>query len=233
MQIHPCLLSVTVALTLAACAPPAADFTESEWPKQLTLDDATTQLDIRFLPGSSRLAAADAARLRVLAANGSIAPADRVLVAAAGSPDLAAARVGAISSELLRYGVVATPLPRGAVAPNRATVEVVRYLVTLPPCPNWSKEPSYDFDNSTHSNFGCANVGNLGRMVASPSDLAAGRPLEPAAGMPAAAAVNRYLSDKVIPPGGAGGIAGGGAGGGSAGGGGGAGGSPGGGAASQ
>jgi type IV pilus biogenesis protein CpaD/CtpE len=139
MQIHPCLLSVTVALTLAACAPPAADFTESEWPKQLTLDDATTQLDIRFLPGSSRLAAADAARLRVLAANGSIAPADRVLVAAAGSPDLAAARVGAISSELLRYGVVATPLPRGAVAPNRATVEVVRYLVTLPPCPNWSR----------------------------------------------------------------------------------------------
>ena len=109
----------------------------------------------------------------------------------------------------------------------------MRYVVTLPPCPNWSKEPSYDFDNSTHSNFGCANVGNLGRMVASPSDLAAGRPLEPAAGMPAAAAVNRYLSDKVIPPGGAGGIAGGGAGGGSAGGGGGAGGSPGGGAASQ
>jgi type IV pilus biogenesis protein CpaD/CtpE len=98
MQIHPCLLSVTVALTLAACAPPAADFTESEWPKQLTLDDATTQLDIRFLPGSSRLAAADAARLRVLAANGSIAPADRVLVAAAGSPDLAAARVGAIAN---------------------------------------------------------------------------------------------------------------------------------------
>ncbi len=212
MQIHPCLLSVAVALTLAACAPPAADFTESEWPKQLTLDDATTQFDIRFPPGSSRLAAADAARLRVLAANGSIAPADRVLVAAAGGPDLAAARVAAISSELLRYGVVATPLPRGAVAPNRATVEVVRYLVTLPPCPNWSKEPSYDFDNSTHSNFGCANVSNLGRMVASPSDLAAGRPLGPAAGMPAAAAVNRYLSDKVISPAGAGGAAGGGGG---------------------
>ena len=214
MQIHPCLLGVAVTLALAACAPPAADFTESEWPKQLTLDDATTQFDIRFAPGSSRLAAADAARLRALAANGSIAPADRVLVAAAGGPDLAAARVAAISSELLRYGVVARSLSRAAVAPNRATVEVVRYLVTLPPCPNWSKEPSYDFDNSTHSNFGCANVSDLGRMVASPSDLAAGSPLGPAEGMPAAAAVNRYLSDKAISPGSAGGIAGGGGGGG-------------------
>jgi pilus assembly protein CpaD len=220
-------------LALAGCAPPAADFTESEWPKQLTLDDATTQFDIRFPPGSSRLAAADAARLRVLAANGSIAPADRVLVAAAGGPDLAAARVAAISSELLRYGVVARSLSRAAVAPNRATVEVVRYLVTLPPCPNWSKEPSYDFDNSTHSNFGCANVSNLGRMVASPSDLAAGRPLGPAEGMPAAAAVNRYLNDKVISPSGAGGGGGGSAiGGGGTSGGGGGGGSGGGGASS-
>jgi hypothetical protein len=25
-------------------------------------------------------------------------------------------------------------------------------MVTLPPCPNWSKEPSYDFDNSVASN---------------------------------------------------------------------------------
>ena len=224
MQTHPCFLAVAVALTLVACAPPAADFTESEWPKKLTLDDATTQLDVRFLSGSSRLLAVDATRLRALAANGSIAPADRVLVAAAGGPGLAAARVAAISDELLRYGVVVSPLPRAVLAPNRATVEVVRYLVTLPPCPNWSKEPSYDFDNAVHSNFGCATVSNLGRMVASPSDLAFGRPLGPAEGMPAAAAVSRYLNDRVIPPGGAGGIAGGG---------GGAGGSPGGGAASQ
>jgi pilus assembly protein CpaD len=209
-------------LAAAACNP-VAEYTETEAPKRLVLDAATVQVDLRFPPGSSGLAAREAARLHGLAAT-QLAPSDRVLVAAGGSPALAAARVGAISAELLRYGVVASPMQIAGVAPDRAVVEVVRHLVTLPPCPNWSKSPlgAGDFTNTLGSNYGCATASNLGRMVASPTDLASGRPLGPAAAMPAAAAVTRYLTDKVTPPGpgaaAAGGAGAGGAGGSTAGG---------------
>jgi hypothetical protein len=37
-------------------------------------------------------------------------------------------------------------------------------------------------------------------MIANPADMASGRPLGLAAGQPAAAAVNRYNTDKVVLP---------------------------------
>ena len=60
-------------------------------------------------------------------------------------------------------------------------------------------DPGSDFTNQTSSNFGCSDAVNLGLMVASPADLTEGRPLGPADGKPAAAAVARYLDDKVTP----------------------------------
>src|SRR5205823_787259 len=84
--------------------------------------------------------------------------------------------------------------------PNQGIVESVRYLVTLPPCPNWTGPGSHDFTNQIDSNFGCSTALNLGRMVANPADLAEGRPIAATEGTPAAAAVNRYLTDKVQLP---------------------------------
>src|ERR1019366_6262420 len=88
----------------------------------------------------------------------------------------------------------------GDVPANRAIIETGRYLVSLPPCPNWSKWPPDDFTNTLASNFGCATVTNLGHMVASPADLAQGRPVGLADAIPAAAAVQRYQGDKVVLP---------------------------------
>ncbi len=201
-KMHPYPVAVALTLALAACNPPIAEYTDTEAPKQLTLDDAAVKFDFRFLSGSSRLAAGDVARLRALAARGSIASSDRVLVSVAGSPGLAEARTAAIAAELLPYGIVVNAVQRGNIAPDRAGIEVVRYLVTLPPCPNWSKEPANDFTNTLGSNYGCATVSNLGRMVANPADLASGQPLGLAGGKPAADAVRRYLFD--ISPTGAG-----------------------------
>jgi hypothetical protein len=115
--------------------------------------------------------------------------------AASGSPDLAAARVATLSDALLQYGIVASPVVLADVPQNAAIVAAERYLVTLPPCPNWSKPPAHDFTNAVNSNFGCATVSNLGRMVASPADLASGQPLGLAMGKPAQDAVDRYRSD--------------------------------------
>jgi pilus assembly protein CpaD len=227
MKIQLSFLAFTALLALCACQQ-ATEYTETESSKQLKLDEATIRVDLRFPPGSDRLAPGDAARLRAMAATGKLTPADRVLVSAGGAPRLAAARVTAISEELLPYGIVASPGRLAGVPANRGIVEAERYLVTLPPCPNWSKPPAHDFTNTPDSNFGCSVVSNFGRMVASPADLASGQPLGLAAGKPAQDAVDRYIFDidplstgKGIKPylGGATGGGGGGAGAGGAGGG--------------
>ncbi len=187
-------------LAIAACQPLPATYTAAEAPKAITLSNAAAHFGLRFLPGSARLVPADAARLRAWAASGMIAPSDRVSVAAAGPPALAAARVATISRELLRYRIVADRFAPAWLPRNHAVIDSVRYLVTLPPCPNWSKSPDGGFTNTPSSNFGCATADNLALMVASPADLVSGRALGPAAGEDAASAVARYENGEVVIP---------------------------------
>lgn len=192
--------ALTIVLTLAACAPGAAEYTKSEAPNRVQVQGSTSSVELPFAPGSTRLDPAAAGRLERLVAAGAIRPADRVAVAASGPPSLAAGREAAIASWLLRWGIVADARPLAGVPPNRGVVTIGRYAVTLPPCPNWSMPPPNDFTNAPPSNFGCATAINLGLMAASPADLVAGRELAPADGKPAAAAVDRYLDDKVQLP---------------------------------
>ena len=158
---------------MPACVPPAADYTESEWPKNLRLDPAPAQLAVGFAPGSSRILPGDLARLRATAASGGIVPSDRVVVAVAGPPALAAARFDAVAAALLPYGIVPSPAPLPGAPPDAAVIRRERYVVTLPPCPDWSKPAAGagDFTNTASSNFGCADAVNLGLMVAQPADL--------------------------------------------------------------
>ena len=193
-------IAVLPLLALAACVPGAAEYSKSEAPAQLRTDGAATRFELAFAPGSARLSPGEATRLDRLVSNGSIGRADRISIAAAGSPDLAARRASAVSGELLRYGIVADPGVLGTVPPNRAIVDIGHYAVTLPACPNWSMPAGSDFTNAPTSNFGCATASNLGLMAASPADIVSGRSLAPADGMPAASAVNRYLNDKVKLP---------------------------------
>jgi pilus assembly protein CpaD len=218
MKMHPYPMVVAIVLVLAACRPAATEWTESEAPNRLRLDDAAVSVNVRFAAGSAYLLPADAQRLRAMAATGTISASDRVSVAVGGGPGLAEARRDAISAALLPYGIVTSPLPLAGVPANHAVVQVGRYVVTLPPCPNWSKPAGTDFTNSFASNFACATQTNLGQMVASPADLVSGQPLGPAAGPPAVAAVQRYMTDKVKPPVSAASSGGGGGGGGSSGG---------------
>ena len=200
MRMHPFPMVAAIVLVLAACRPAATEWTESEAPNRLRLDDATVSVKVRFAAGSAYLVPADAQRLRAMAAAGTISPSDRVSVAVGGGPGLGEARRDAVSAALLPYGIVTSPLPLAGVPANQAVVQVGRYVVTLPPCPNWSKAAGTDFTNSFASNYACATQTNFGQMVASPADLVSGQPLGPAAGPPAVAAVQRYLSDKVKAP---------------------------------
>src|SRR5690242_7623207 len=70
---HSRFRSLAVALAVGAsglpgCVPPAADYTESEWNKNLRLDPAPAQLTIRFAPGSSHILPGDLALLRATVA---------------------------------------------------------------------------------------------------------------------------------------------------------------------
>jgi len=200
MKVHPYLAAVALLLALAACRPGAAEYTNTEAPKNLVLNRAASLIDVRFFPGSARLIPRDAARLRVLAATGRIAPSDQVTVSVAGLPGLAAARVGTVAQALLPYRIIASAGPHAGVAANHALIDTGRYLVTLPPCPNWSREPSSRFTNTFSSNYGCATAVDLAQSIASPADLAEGRPVGLAEGLPAVDAVNNYLLGKVQLP---------------------------------
>ena len=188
---------------LAGCVPGVAEYTKTEAPARLRVDGATGTAAFAFPPGSARLARGEDLRLDRLVADGAIRPADRVEIAAAGPPALSAARSAAISSKLLRWGIVADARPLAGVPPNRAIVMVGQYAVTLPACPNWSMRDAGDFSNAPTSNFGCATAVDLG-LMASPGDLSHGRRLADADGEPAAAAVDSYLNGKVKLPAGAG-----------------------------
>jgi pilus assembly protein CpaD len=200
------VLAVAVAALsasgLPACIPPPADYTESEWPKNLRLDPAPAQLAVGFAPGSSRILPGDLARLRATAADGGIVSSDRVVVAVAGQPSLAASRFDAVTAALLPHGIVPTPDWLAPAPPDKAVIRRERYVVTLPPCPDWSKPAAGagDFTNTASSNFRCADTVNLGLMIAQPADLAEPRRVGLTAGRPAAAAVDRHLSDRVVLP---------------------------------
>lgn len=81
---------------------------------------------------------------------------------------------------------------------RRVEVVLERYLVTLPGCPDWSRQSGTDFDNLPLSNFGCATETNLGLMIAEPKDLVRGRPLGPADGVQQAEGIVRYRTGKVV-----------------------------------
>jgi pilus assembly protein CpaD len=197
MKIRRYPIVLPLMLGLAACV---AEYSKSEAPDTLRVDGAESRRELAFVAGSAALTPGELRKLDGWVLSGSIRPADRVEVAAAGPPGLAGQRAAAISRELLRYGIVTQTLALDAVPANHVIVEVGRYTVTLPTCPNWSQSQSADFTNAFTSNYGCANTTNLGLMVASPADLVSGRTLAPADGQPAVNAVQRYMTDRVKPP---------------------------------
>jgi pilus assembly protein CpaD len=197
MKSHLRLVVLPLMLGLAACV---TEYSKSEAPDQLRVDGAESRRELAFATGSAYLTPGELRKLDGWVLSGSIRPADRVAIAAAGPPSLADQRAAAISRELLRYGIVTQTLALDAVPGNHAIVAVGRYAVTLPTCPNWSQSLSADFTNAFTSNYGCANTTNLGLMVASPADLVSGWTLGPADGQTAVNAVQRYLTDRVKPP---------------------------------
>ena len=80
---------------------------------------------------------------------------------------------------------------------RRVDIAVDGWTVGVAGCPDWRRDPGDTAMNEPLGNLGCANLVNLGLMVADPAALLRGRPLGPADGTREAEAVVRYRTDKV------------------------------------
>jgi pilus assembly protein CpaD len=195
---------------------------EASSPKRLEVDRAEYRHSVYFATDSSVLGASE--RDRLLTFLQTVQPSPRDSIRLEGHADeratelynleLASHRAEQVHAFLEEAGygdltVTATALgealpavpstgPAAWQLNRRVEVVLERYLVTLPACPDWSRESGTDFDNRPSSNFGCATEANLGLMIAEPKDLVRGRPLGPADGIQQAESIVRYRTGKVV-----------------------------------
>lgn len=90
--------------------------------------------------------------------------------------------------------------PRPLLPDNRIMVlrdEKTGRLVAQPKqCPTWNHELFDGLENQAPQRYGCADMYNLGLMVANPADLVKGRTPDPADANTGILGVERYRSDK-------------------------------------
>jgi pilus assembly protein CpaD len=188
-----CAALLFAALSLAACAPAASHWSDAQSPKQNKVEMVRLTHDLR-LPASGVLSAAAAAGLDAFLARHEVGFGDAVTLASAGRDP------AAVSAYLRRQGIVARAAAGAAEAPAGAVrVQVERFVVVPPHCPDWRKPGTADYGNTPMSNLGCATAANLGMMLADPRDLIQGRMPGDADGTASAAATQRYRAGKVTP----------------------------------
>jgi pilus assembly protein CpaD len=83
-----------------------------------------------------------------------------------------------VAQAVAAYGLLVgdeRPVTAAPVQPGTVRVVVSRMKASVPGCPDWSRNASFEPDNHTSSNFGCSINSNLAAMIADPEDLVHGR----------------------------------------------------------
>ena len=191
----PILAVACLAAALAGCASAPEQHLDqertSEAPNAIEVSVTHRTLAVHFEPGETAPRPKDIAALNVLLATGDIAPGDEVRIERAASV-IADARARALASALARQGLRPTMVAPGGAPEGEIHLVVEHAAATVPRCPNWTKPPGNDFNNTLHSDFGCATALDLAAMVADPRDLIEGRPLAPVVGDVAIWPMHRY-----------------------------------------
>lgn len=194
---------IAVALLASACAPMGTAWTQAQSPKtigvHMNADSYVVKLDRR---GRS-LPKGEAQELNnYLASLGDLSAVDFSLRRTHGGESVRT--LATVKRVLIAHGAdprrIALLPEIGVDYPGQwADVEIIakRYVASMPSCPDWSRPDTIGNNNSVSSNFGCATASSLALSVADPRDLEHGRTLGPAPGTTAAAAVDRYNTDKV------------------------------------
>jgi pilus assembly protein CpaD len=199
------IVAILVLLSVAevtGCAAPKPMETgpTSEAPNPIRVSQTKLTHTIHFPAGSSAPNAGETRDLNEFLATSSVSSGDVIVIE---RPDLKTGsalddkRASRLETALARQGLKPVFAQTPDVAVGEMTLVVERYEATAPNCPNWSKAPGNDFDNTMHSDFGCSTASNLAAMIADPKDLISGKPMGPVVGEPAIAAVERYRSGRV------------------------------------
>lgn len=199
-------IAALAAGSLAACAPAPARWSTAESPRNIVVDHVQMAHQVLFAPGQTKIEASEQARLEEFLDRTKVGYGDQVYVTGTTrqgeAVTLAGARQAMVAGYLAdrRLAPLALPPTPGSQQSNGAATVVVARAVAIPPaCPDWSRPPPSDLDNSPMGNFGCANAVNLGLMIADPNELIAGRGLGPADGTYAADAIRRYRGEDAAP----------------------------------
>jgi len=208
-------ISATLAVlalggALGACAPEFEGYEARPYvSKQPVAEWSTSQVGVRFLPGTATLAPGEDARITAALANEDPTRPVRVIArtnAAGSTPKFAVERAAALRAVVAGKGYEVeyqglSAAGAGSALPNpterdSALLYVAHYEVSVPGCPDWQKPTVTDFTNTNSSNFGCANAINLALMVSDPGDLSSGTPLAPADGTRQAKVITDYRAGK-------------------------------------
>ena len=201
------LIGVACLAALSACAVNDARQWQpiaGEVEKTNKVELARLSHTVLFAAGASTLTPAETTRLLGFLDDSDILYGDHLYLGMPADDALSQKREAAIRHLLAKRGVIMTvspaaiPVGTGLASGNEVTVQLERYIVTPPSCPNWSKPTGGDSDNTVFSNFGCATTTNLGMMVAQPRDLLVGRQPGPPDAEPALHAIQNYRSGKPI-----------------------------------
>lgn len=182
------------AFAFAGCAPQTSQWSTIEAPRENKVSLIRFQHSVQFRANEDRMNGQEATKLAGFLRDQNVGYGDQILLLP-GSSALAQRRQDAIATVFARSGLRVTrdiQIEGVSLPADEVRVVVGRYVVTPPPCPNWSKKPDEDFSNTQGGNFGCSTATNLGLMVANPGDLLMGQPTSPADGDLAAGRIEAY-----------------------------------------
>ena len=148
---------------------------------------------VRFDPGSAMVSSIERTRLQTFLAELGPQPATGWTVRLGGA--LGGARWTALQQALVEIGApTMQPVFHGAA--GDAAVIAAHQTVDAPAVCDPGPVTGFS-DQTPIAPFGCSNAVNLARMVADPSELYRGQPLEPGYGPQAVGAVEVYTADEV------------------------------------
>lgn len=191
---------LAVGLVVAGCAVPTPPPSGQMGPErhELSVERLRYRHTVDFPGQGARLDEGSRSALIGFLRDSGVGPDTEIRVAAASGADrqLGDRRRRRVLAFLEGLGVEARAAdPLGAVNSDPEAdvlVQVTRYHVVLPDCPDHTRTRMGDFHNLNTSNHGCATARNLGVMVANPRDLKRGRELAPAEAPINTLAIRKY-----------------------------------------
>jgi pilus assembly protein CpaD len=180
---------------------PLSEWRPSESPRQGSVELVQLAHWVDFTPNAQTLSTDERARLDRFLESIDLGYGDSITVGVAGDQTIAQTRARLVQAHLTARRVethlVAIPAPPPAHRESVA-VNVARYVVTPPKCPDWTKNAGQDVFNTPTSNIGCATGYNHALMVANPGDLVHGKRVGPGDGTALALGIERYQKGEII-----------------------------------